>query len=95
MPDTTTEDISGLMQRMSRSLRQLDEVVGELSQNDRRKDALLDYREAARLLGVSQKKVMRYVLDGEIPAVDLDGSVRIHPAALDAFIRRRTQRRGR
>ena len=78
-----------------RLLREVRETVTELRQNDRRQDALLSYKDAARLLGVSQRKVARYVTDGEIPAIDLDGSVRIHPATLDAFVRRRTRRGSR
>ena len=95
MEPQPADAIPGLVEKMSESLRQLDEMIGTLSQNDRRRDALLTYEEGARLLGVSQKKVMRYVRDGEIPAVDLDGSIRIHPDVLAAFIRQRTRRRGR
>ena len=78
-----------------RLLREVREIVTELRQNDRRQDALLNYKETARLLGVSERKVARYVADGEIPTINLDGAVRIHPRTLDAFVKRRARRGGR
>lgn len=89
------EGIITALSRLLRELRdfasELRDLVTELRQNDRRQDALLDYERAAHLLGVSERKVKRYVADGDLQAIDLGGSVRIHPASLDAFIRRQVR----
>ena len=69
-------------------------VIERLERNDRHHDALLTYKEAAQLLGVSERKVKAYVASGELSVIDLDSSVRIHPKTLEAFIRERV-RRGR
>ena len=78
--------------RIDAILDRVQAVVEELQLNDRRQETLLTYSGAAKLLGVSPRKVMRYVKDGDLPVVDLDGSVRIHPKTLQAFIHRKVRR---
>lgn len=49
---------------------------------------LLTYREAAGVLGVSERKVWTLVDEGRLPAVRFGRNVRIDPADLRAFIER-------
>ncbi len=49
-------------------------------------ERLLSYREAGKLLGVTERTVWTLVNDGELPAVRFGRSVRIDPADLRAFI---------
>ena len=49
-------------------------------------EGLLTYREAAALLGVTDRTVWTLVDRGELPAVRFGHSVRIDPADLRAFI---------
>ena len=76
-------------------MREVAGLIEDLKRHDRRRDALLTYKGAAELLGTSERKVKRYVRSGELPVIDLDGSVRIHPKALEAFIRERVRRGSR
>ena len=81
-----------LLRDIRETLADLREVANEIGRGAPRKDALLTYDEAAVLLGVSRRKIQRYVSSGDLPCIDLDGSVRIAPAALDAFLRRKVRR---
>ena len=47
---------------------------------------LLTYREAGKLLGVTERTIFRLVKDGEIPNMKFGGSVRIDPDDLRRFI---------
>ena len=47
---------------------------------------LLTYREAGKLLGVTERTIFRLVKDGEIPNVKFGRSVRIDPDDLRGFI---------
>ena len=49
-------------------------------------EPLLTYRDAARLLGITERSVWALVQRGEIPAVRFGRTVRIDPADLRAFI---------
>jgi len=49
---------------------------------------LLTYREAAKVLGVTERTVWTLVDGGVLPAVRFGRSVRIDPADLRAFIER-------
>ncbi|RMH23666.1 MAG: DNA-binding protein [Planctomycetota bacterium] len=51
-------------------------------------DPLLTYRQAAKVLGVTERTVWTLVHDGALPAVRFGRSVRIDPADLRAFIER-------
>ncbi len=51
-------------------------------------ERLLTYREAGKLLGVTDRTVWQLVRDGHLPAVRFGRSVRIDPADLRAFIER-------
>lgn len=51
-------------------------------------DPLLTYRQAARVLGVTERTVWSLVHDGALPVVRFGRSVRIDPADLRAFIER-------
>lgn len=51
-------------------------------------ERLLTYREAGKLLGVTERTVWTLVADGELPAVRFGRSVRIDPADLRAYIDR-------
>lgn len=51
-------------------------------------DRLLTYRQAAEVLGVSDRNVWTLVDRGDLPAVRFGRSVRIDPADLRAFIER-------
>ena len=51
-------------------------------------EGLLTYREAAALLGVTDRTVWTLVHRGNLPAVRFGHSVRIDPADLRAFIER-------
>lgn len=48
----------------------------------------MTYRQAAEVLGVSERSVWTLVDQGALPAVRFGGSVRIDPADLRAFIER-------
>ena len=47
---------------------------------------LLDSKEAARLLGISPRKLWSLTASGRIPRVKVDRSVRYRPEALAEFI---------
>ena len=49
---------------------------------------LLTYREAGKLLGVTERTIFRLVQDGEIPNVKFGRSVRIDPDDLRVFIKK-------
>lgn len=49
---------------------------------------LLTYREAAKVLGVTERTIWTLVNDGRLPAVRFGRSVRIDPADLRGFITR-------
>lgn len=49
---------------------------------------LLTYRQAAKVLGVTDRTVWTLVNDGTLPAVRFGRSVRIDPADLRTFIER-------
>ena len=49
---------------------------------------LLTYREAAKVLGVTERTIWTFVNDGRLPAVRFGRSVRIDPADLRGFISR-------
>lgn len=51
-------------------------------------DPLLTYRQAAKVLGVTERTVWTLVHDGELPVVRFGRSVRIDPADLREFIER-------
>jgi excisionase family DNA binding protein len=51
-------------------------------------DRLLTYRQAAEVLGVSERSIWTLVDQGTLPAVRFGRSVRIDPADLRAFIDR-------
>ena len=51
-------------------------------------DLLLTYRQAAEVLGVSERSIWTLVDQGSLPAVRFGRSVRIDPADLRAFIDR-------
>jgi len=51
-------------------------------------DRLLTYRQAAEVLGVSERTIWTLVDQGTLPAVRFGRSVRIDPADLRAFIDR-------
>ncbi|HMN96930.1 MAG TPA: helix-turn-helix domain-containing protein [Phycisphaerales bacterium] len=55
---------------------------------------LLTYREAAKVLGVTERTVWTLVAGGVLPAVRFGRSVRIDPADLRAFIERSKRRGG-
>ena len=57
-------------------------------------ERLLTYRDAAKLLGVTDRTVWQLVKDGHLPAVRFGRSVRIDPADLRAFVERAKQSRG-
>lgn len=58
-------------------------------------ERLLTYREAGKLLAVTERTVFTLVADGELPAVRFGRSVRIDPADLRAYIDRcKTTSRG-
>jgi excisionase family DNA binding protein len=56
-------------------------------------DRLLTYRQAAKVLGVTERTVWSLVNAGTLPAVRFGRCVRIDPADLRAFIER-AKRRG-
>jgi len=47
---------------------------------------LLTYREAGKLLGVTERTIFKLVKDGDIPKVKFGRSVRIDPDDLRGFI---------
>ena len=47
---------------------------------------LLTYREAGKLLGVTERTIFKLVRDGDLPNVKFGGSVRIDPDDLRGFI---------
>ncbi|MBX3363154.1 MAG: helix-turn-helix domain-containing protein [Phycisphaeraceae bacterium] len=49
---------------------------------------LLTYRQAADVLGVTERSIRNYVKDGVLPAVRFCGNVRIDQSDLQAFIER-------
>lgn len=51
-------------------------------------DRLLTYREAARLLGITDRTVWSLVHDGALPVVRFGRNVRIDPVDLREFIER-------
>lgn len=51
-------------------------------------DALLTYRQAAKVLGITERTIWSLVNEGMLPAVRFGRSVRIDPADLRAFIER-------
>lgn len=51
-------------------------------------ERLLTYREAGKLLGVTERTVFTLIADGELPRVRFGRSVRIDPADLRAYIDR-------
>lgn len=51
-------------------------------------DCLLTYRQAAEVLGVSERSIWTLVDQGTVPAVRFGRSVRIDPIDLRAFIER-------
>lgn len=51
-------------------------------------ERLLTYREAGKLLGVTDRTIWTLVDQGELPAVRFGRSVRIDPADLRAYIDR-------
>lgn len=51
-------------------------------------DALLTYRQAAKVLGVTERTVWSLVNVGTLPAVRFGRSLRIDPVDLRAFIER-------
>lgn len=51
-------------------------------------DPLLTYRQAAKVLGVTERTVWSLVDEGTMPAVRFGRSVRIDPTDLRAFIER-------
>lgn len=58
-------------------------------------DPLLNYEQAAEILGVTERSIWNYVDRGELPCVRFGKSVRIDPADLRAYIDRcKTTSRG-
>ena len=55
---------------------------------------LLNYREAGKLLGVTERTIFRLVKDGEIPKVKFGRSVRIDPDDLRGFIEKAKESQG-
>jgi len=55
---------------------------------------LLTYREAGKILGVSERTVWQLVHDGKLPAVRFGRTVRIDPADLRRFIEAAKVRQG-
>jgi len=51
-------------------------------------ERLLNYREAGKLLGVTERTVWTLVDNGELPAVRFGRSVRVDPVDLRAYIDR-------
>lgn len=51
-------------------------------------ERLLTYREAGKLLGVTERTIWTLVTEGELPRVRFGRSVRIDPADLRAYIDR-------
>ena len=49
---------------------------------------LLNYREAGKLLGVTERTIFKLVKDGELPNVKFGRSVRIDPDDLRVFIKK-------
>jgi excisionase family DNA binding protein len=58
--------------------------------------SLLTYRQAAEVLGVTDRTVWKLVDQGDLPAVRFGRSVRIDPADLRAFVEsaKRTEQAG-
>lgn len=54
---------------------------------------LLTKQQAADLLGVSERKVHDLIADGSLPTVRIGRCVRIHPDALEAYVKSRTTHR--
>lgn len=57
-------------------------------QNPHNLERLLTYREAGKLLGVTERSIWSYVDQGLLPAVRFRRSVRINPTDLRRFIDR-------
>jgi excisionase family DNA binding protein len=52
-------------------------------------EALLDIPSAARICGVSEKTIRRWIAAGEMPAAKLGSQWRIRPRDLEDFVRDR------
>jgi len=55
-------------------------------------DPLLNYRQAAERLAVSERTLWALVARGELPTVRIGRSVKIDPVDLEAFIQRGKQK---
>lgn len=77
-------------------------IIEELRRYDSRAKNLLTLEEVARLTGVSARTVQRWIVTGELPALDLSdeagdgtrGRLRVHPEVLDVFFRTRVLKNG-
>jgi excisionase family DNA binding protein len=61
---------------------------GEPTDHAQTVEALLTYRQAAKVLGVTERTIWTLVDRGALPVVRFGRSVRIDPADLRAFIER-------
>ncbi len=59
---------------------------------DRHPEPLMDIPDTARICGVSEKTIRRWISGGELPAAKLGNQWRIRPKDLDDFIRDRLVR---
>ena len=55
-------------------------------------DDFLTVEDVAKTLKISPETVRRYIRNGNLPAVQLDGLLRIRPEVLQEFVDKRTTR---
>jgi excisionase family DNA binding protein len=74
--------------------RRLDTMISILKEMNEGTDVvrLLTRKQAARLLGISVRKLDALEEAGDLQAIRIGRSVRYHPAALERFMRRRAGR---
>ena len=75
--------------------RKIADLLNRYTQHLQETRVLPDIPDIARTLGISVRTVEKLVADGELPVLWIRGQRRVHPDALDAYLRRSDRPKGR